>query len=77
MDNALCKLSLHLPDEVSDGLLINNFFVSSQLVENAIRFIPYFMASFVIVFGIVGFIIGIVGHIGWVVLGLAILFIVI
>jgi hypothetical protein len=29
--------------------------------------------SLVIVFGIVGFIIGIVGHIGWVVLGLTIL----
>ncbi len=28
--------------------------------------------SFVIVFGIVGFIIGIVGHIGWVVLGLTV-----
>jgi hypothetical protein len=33
--------------------------------------------SLVIVFGIVGFIIGIVGHIGWIVLGLTILVLII
>lgn len=77
LDNALVRLVLHIPDDISDGLLINNFFVSSQIVQNAIRFTPYFVASVVIVFGIVGFIIGIVGHIGWVVLGLTIFFIII
>lgn len=66
------KVSLHLPDGISDGLLINNFFVSSDIVGNAIKFLPFFVASLVIVFGIVGFIIGIVGHIGWIVLGLTI-----
>lgn len=59
---------------MSDGLLINNFFVSSQLVSQFIGFLPYFLTSVIIVFGIVGFIIGIVGHIGWVVLGLTLAF---
>ena len=77
LDNALVRVVLHLPDDMSSGLLINNFFVSSQLVSQCIGFMPYFLTSVIIVFGIVGFIIGIVGHIGWVVLGITLFFLLI
>ena len=76
LENALIRLAFHLPEDINEGLLINNIFVSPSLVNRAAKFIPYFISSFVIVCGIVGFIISIVGNIAWVVLGLTVLFLI-
>ena len=74
LENSLIRLFFHLPASIEQGLLINNFLVSLDLVTNTIKLLPYFVVSLVIVCGIVGFIIDIVGVLGLVVLGLTLLF---
>jgi hypothetical protein len=58
---------------MNEGNLLNNMFISADIARSAIQLIPYFFASLIIVFGIVAFIIDILGHIGWIVLGLTLL----
>lgn len=73
IDNALIKLIFYLPKEVAEGHLLNNLFNSAEVVRSSIQILPFFVSSFIIVFGIVGFIIDIVGQVGWIVLGLTLL----
>lgn len=58
---------------MSQGNLLNNMFISADVARSSIQLLPYFVSSVIIVFGIVAFIIDILGHIGWVVLGLTLL----
>lgn len=58
---------------MSEGNLLNNMFISADVARSSIQLIPYFVSSVIIVFGIVAFIIDILGHIGWIVLGLTLL----
>ena len=69
LENGFIRLIFHLPKNIENGRLINNFFVSIEMVSNTIKLLPYFIVSLVIVCVIVGFIIDIVGVIGLVVLG--------
>lgn len=74
LENSIIRLFFHLPRNIEQGLLINNFMLSIDMVINTIKLLPYFIISLVIVCGIVGFIIDIVHTLGLVVLGLTILF---
>lgn len=76
LENGFIRLIFHLPKNLENGLLINNFFVSIEIVSNTIKLLPYFIISLVIVSVIVGFIIDIVGAIGLVVLGFTLIFVV-
>lgn len=62
---------------MSEGTLINNILNSAENIRASIQLVPYFISSLIIVVGIAVFIIIIVGHLGWIVLGLTVLVLVV
>lgn len=56
-------------EQINEGFLINNFYVSINIVSEVLKLLPYIILSVVIVLGISAFIIGIVGAIGTIVYG--------
>jgi hypothetical protein len=56
----------HVEDK---GLLYFNYFASIEVIYLALKLMPYFISSVIIVFGIIGFIVDIVGSLGFILLG--------
>jgi hypothetical protein len=56
-------------EQMNEGFLINNFYVSINIISEVLKLLPYIILSVVIVLGISAFIIGIVEAIGTIVFG--------
>lgn len=56
-------------ERTNEGFLINNFYVSINVVSEVVKLLPYIILSVVIVTGISAFVIGIVGSVGTIVFG--------